>query len=250
MIAIKNKLTIQKMQAAGFELSQVFEMIPSLLHEEMTTLELNNVLESELRKRNLVSQTKGYKSYKHATCISVNEEVVHGVPGSRVIRNGDLIKVDICVALKGYCADMARCFFVGKDIDSDLRKFVDVAKKSLDLGIQAAIPGNRLTDISFAIQQEVEKHGFGVVRDFAGHGIGKRMHEEPQILNYGNPGEGPVLREGMTFAIEPMITQGDYRVVVKSDGWTAVTKDSSFAAHVEDTIAITSSGPKILTRLG
>lgn len=247
MITIKNKLALQKMQNAGHLLSEVFEIIPSLLKVGISTLTLDSLIESELRKRGLVSQAKGYRGYKHATCISVNDEVVHGVPGQRILQEGDLVKVDICAASKDYCADMARCFFIG-NVSEEAKKLVAVAQQALDEGIKAAVPGNRLSDISFAIQQVVEKHGFGVVRDFAGHGIGKNMHEEPEILNYGNPGQGPLLRAGMTLALEPMITMGDYKVFVAKDGWTAKTKDGSFAAHVEDTIAITESGPKILTR--
>jgi methionyl aminopeptidase len=163
------------------------------------------------------------------------------------LKDGDLVTVDICASFDGYCADMARNFLVGET--SDLaKKMVDVAHRALEKGIKKACVGNRLSDISAAIQQEVEKHGFAVVRDFAGHGIGKQMHEDPEILNYGAPGKGPVLYEGMTFAIEPMITAGKYDVYIESDGWTVRTVDGSLAAHVEDTIAITSKGPIILTR--
>ena len=161
---------------------------------------------------------------------------------------GDLVKVDVCASWNGYCADMARSFFVGEPLTEEAKKLVEVARQALDKGIEKACVGNRLSDISSAIQHEVEKYGFGVVRDFAGHGIGKKMHEEPEVLNYGRPGCGPILKEGMTLAIEPMITAGKYAVYVAPDGWTVKTVDGSLAAHVEDTIAITNTGPIILTR--
>jgi methionyl aminopeptidase len=157
------------------------------------------------------------------------------------------VKIDICASYKGYCADMARSFFVG-DVSDSLKKLVSVAQQALDKGISKARAGNRLSDISAAIQQEVESNGFAVVRDFAGHGIGKEMHEEPEVLNYGKPGKGPLLQPGMAFAIEPMVTAGHYDVCILSDGWTVETTDKSWAAHVEDTIVITDGEPKIITR--
>ncbi|MGE0206594.1 MAG: type I methionyl aminopeptidase [Candidatus Babeliales bacterium] len=247
MIIIKNKLSIQKMHQAGQKLADLFDAIGKHIVPGTTTLQLDSWIEAELKKQGLVSQSKGYKGYRHASCISVNDEVVHGVPGNTTIKQGDLVKVDICASWKGYCADAARCYVVG-DVSGDIKKLIEAAQKALDKGIEKAVPGNRLSDISASIQQEVEKHGFGVVRDFAGHGIGKVMHEEPEILNYGQPGKGPVLRAGMTLAIEPMITMGHYAVYVTQDGWTVKTKDKSLAAHVEDTIVITEKGPQVLTR--
>lgn len=249
MITIKNKQAIQKMEEAGTMLSAFFLEIPSLLRVGMTTLELDSTMESILKSRGLISQAKGYGGYKYATCIAVNDEVVHGVPSARKLAEGDLVKVDICVSYKGYCADMARCFFVGGvAAHSKAQDLVHVAQLALDEGIKYAVAGNRLSDISHAVQTVVEKHGYGVVRDFAGHGIGKKMHEEPEVPNFGKPGEGPLLRVGMALAIEPMITLGDYRVFIEKDGWTVRTKDGSLAAHVEDTVVITQDGPKILTR--
>jgi len=197
----------------------------------------------------MVSQSKGYMGYKHASCISLNDEVVHGVPSSkRLLKDGDLVKVDVCASLDGYCADMARMFVVGKP-SQQVSHFINVARQALDKGIAQAKAGNRLSDISAAIQAEVEKHGFSVVRDFAGHGIGKTMHEDPEVLNFGKPGKGPLLRPGMTLAIEPMITMGTYDVYVTDDGWTVKTMDKSLAAHVEDTVAITQNEPLVLTRI-
>lgn len=248
MIIIKNKDTIRKMEETGQLLLQLFEIIDQQLVAGVNTLEIDTWIGKELQKRKLVSQAKGYKGYKHFSCISVNNVVVHGVPDAKtVLKSGDLVKVDICAAFNGYCADMARSFFVGTALPQ-AHKLVTVAQQSLDKGIEQARAGNRLSDISAAIQAEVERHGFGVVRDFAGHGIGKKMHEEPEILNYGKAGTGPILRVGMTFAIEPMITMGNYEVFVEDDGWTVKTADKSLAAHVEDTIVITENEPKILTR--
>lgn len=249
MIYIKNKLSIQKMTQAGQLLSQVFCSLPSIVCSGISTAEIDAWIENQLKIRKLVSRTKGYCGYKHASCISINDEVVHGVPSSnRIVKDGDLVTIDICASLNDYCADMARNFFVGES-SCEAKKLVDVANSALKKGIEKACVGNRLSDISAAIQQEVESYGFGVVRDFAGHGIGKRMHEDPEILNYGVAGKGPVLYEGMTFAIEPMITAGNYDVYVdEHDNWTVRTTDGSLAAHVEDTIAITSQGPIVLTR--
>lgn len=249
MIHIKNKISIQTMAKAGQLLSEVMNSVQSLLVPGTSTADIDAWIEKQLEKKQMVSSTKGYMGYKHASCIAVNDEVVHGVPSSKcILKDGDLVKIDICASWNGYCADMARSFFVGKPAVDVAQKLVDVATQALNKGIAQARIGNRLSDISAAIQEEVERHGFGVVRDFAGHGIGRQMHEDPEIVNYGKPGCGPVLKEGMTFAIEPMITLGRYDTYIAKDGWTVKTVDGSLAAHVEDTIAITSDGPLILTR--
>lgn len=251
MIAIKNEQAIALMTEAGALLAGVFADLAGVIRPGMSTLELDAWIAQALQKRSLVSQSLGYHGYKHVSCISINDVVVHGVPHDRVVLcEGDLVKVDVCAAYKGYCADMARCFFVGQMVpSSDARALVEVAQRSLDAGIAKARVGGRLTDISAAIQEEVERHGYGVVRIFAGHGIGRRMHEDPELLNYGKPGKGPVLRHGMALAIEPMITLGHYDVVIDSDKWTARTADGKLAAHVEDTVIITHDGPRITTRL-
>ncbi len=237
------------MEKAGSLLALILNRVNEIIKPGISTLEIDSWIENELKKNNLISKAKGYKGYKFATCISVNEEVVHGIPNrEKILAEGDLVKIDVCASWKGYCADMARCYFVGEG-SLQAKKLVEVTQKALDKGISKAQVGNRLSDISAAIQQEIESHGYGVVRDFAGHGIGKNMHEEPEILNYGKPGKGPILISGMTFAIEPMVTLGHYNVFIDRDGWTVKTKDKSLAAHVEDTIAITENGPKILTRL-
>ena len=250
MITVKNKAAIGKMTTAGALLSEVLAELKSVVAVGMTSAELNDFIELELKRRNLLSKTKGYMGYRHASCISVNDEVVHGVPSARrVFQNGDLVKVDVCASWSGNCADMARCFIIGQtDRTLQLQKMSLVAEQALFAGAKHAKAGGRLSDISAAIQAVVEAAGYGVVRDFAGHGIGKAMHEEPEVLNYGKPGQGPYLQAGMTLAIEPMITEGDYRVYVDKDGWTVKTVDQSWAAHVEDTILITNDGPVFLTR--
>jgi len=235
------------MAHAGSLLSDILVSVEHLIKPGVSTAEIDAWIESQLQAKGLVSRVKGYMGYRHVSCISVNDVVVHGVPRADcILQLGDLVKIDVCASWDGYCADMARSFFVGQPSEQ-AQKLVDVAHRALKKGIEQARVGNRLSDISSAIQQEVEKHGFSVVRDFAGHGIGKNMHEAPEIVNYGKPGKGPVLREGMTFAIEPMVTAGKYQVYVANDGWTVKTVDNSLAAHVEDTIAITSDGPIILT---
>ncbi len=247
MIHIKDKFSIQKMAKAGFLLSDILVSVEQLIKPGISTAEIDAWIESQIKAKGLVSKVKGYMGYRHVSCISVNDVVVHGVPRADCfLKSGDLVKIDVCASWEGYCADMARSFFVDQASEAD-QKLVDVARIALQKGIEQARVGNRLSDISAAIQQEVEKHGFGVVRDFAGHGIGKDMHEAPEIVNYGKPGKGPILREGMTFAIEPMITAGKYDVYVANDGWTVKTVDRSLAAHVEDTIVITSTGPVVLT---
>ncbi len=236
------------MAHAGELLAGILDDIQEQIVPGKATADLDAWIGDQLQQKGLISCTKGYMGYRHVSCIAINDEVVHGVPRSTaILKTGDLVKIDVCASWNGYCADMARSFFVGEPSD-DAKKLVRVAQCALDKGIEKALVGNRLSDISAAIQEEVEKYGFGVVRDFAGHGIGKKMHEEPEVLNYGKPGCGPVLKEGMTFAIEPMITFGKYDVYVAHDGWTVKTVDGSLAAHIEDTIAITNDGPIILTR--
>lgn len=252
MIKIKDKQSIEKMRIAGQAMAKILSSVSERLVPGVTTLEIDTYIEQEMRAAELTPMCIGYPGrtiYRHATCISLNDVVVHGVPSEKIVlKNGDLVKIDVVGAYKGYCADMARCYFVG-EAPALAKRLVDVAQRALDRAIQLACPGNRLSDISAAIQQEVEKEGFGVVRDFVGHGIGKQMHEDPQIPNFGVPGKGPILQAGMVFAIEPMITAGNYAIRIAQDGWTAHTRDGSLAGHVEDTVAITEVGPDILTRL-
>lgn len=250
MITIKNKPSMHKIEVAGRLLSEMYLQMADVIKPGLNAHELDAWIAQELKKRNLVSRTKGYHGYRHVSCISINDEVVHGVPTAhKLFHEGDLVKVDVCASWQGYCADMARSFFVGGIANKQTQELVIVAQRALDKGIEQARPGKHLGDISAAIQQEVERHGFGVVRDFAGHGIGKQMHEDPEILNYGQSGKGPIMRAGMVFAIEPMITMGHYDVYITDDGWTVKTTDRSLAAHVEDTVIITEQGPKVVTRI-
>lgn len=248
---IKSKDAIVKMKTAGKLLAGIFEIVHEIIKPGVTTLMIDQWIAAQLKKNNLVSQSKGYMGYQHVSCISVNQVVVHGVPSSQVIlQKGDLVKVDVCAAWKGYCADMARAYLVEvTEPTAEMKRFVDTAKQALQAGIDQAVEGNRLFDISYAVQQVTEQQGYGVVRDFAGHGIGKNMHEEPDVPNFGKKGTGMILRAGMTFAVEPMITMGHYDVFVMKDGWTVQTTDQSLAMHVEDTILITQNGPEVLTRL-
>ncbi len=250
VIPILNDASLLKMKIAGELLAEVFVVIAPHVVAGVSTLELDSLIERELDIRKLVPGCKGYMGYKHVSCISLNDEVVHGIPSStRYVCAGDVVKIDFSAAYQGFFADMARTFLVPPVVDK-VQQFVHVAYMALDKGIDKAKAGNRLSDISCAIQKEVESHGYGVVRDFAGHGIGNAMHEDPEILNYGVPGKGPVLKKGMGLALEPMITMKSYRVFVAHDGWTVKTVDGSLAAHVEDTVIITENGPMIITRPG
>lgn len=249
MIPIKDQAAIALMREGGQLLAQVVEGVCSQVVAGMDTLALDHAIDQQLVARGLIPTTKGYKGYRHASCISVNDEVVHGIPTTKkVLKKGDLVKIDVCASYKGYCVDMTRMVFVGEVADS-VKKIAAVAQSALDKGIAAARPGGYVSDISAAIQREVELHGFSVVRVFAGHGIGKKMHEEPEILNYGKPGRGEQLKPGMALALEPMITAGSHEVYVAHDGWTARTIDHSLAAHVEDTVVVTESDALIVTRL-
>lgn len=249
MIIIKNKIAIEKMKKAGRLLNQVFQQVSPFIQEGLTTLQIDKFIEDKLHERGLKSECKGYAGYKHSTCISLNDVIVHGVPSNKIVlKSGDFVKIDVVASHEGYCADMTRYFFIG-EVDPIVKKLAKTAQASLDMAIKLAVPGNKLSDISSSIQKEVEKEGFNVVRCFAGHGIGRSMHEDPEIPNFGEPGQGPVLRSGMTLAIEPMITQGSFEVKIMKDGWTAKTADGGYAAHVEDTVLITDDGPQILTRL-
>lgn len=211
-----------------------------------TTYELDQIAESWVKKYNCIPAFKGYRNYPATLCISINEEIVHGIPGEKKLKEGDIVSLDLGVKLDGFYGDAAITVPVG-EIDAESQKLLQVTEEALYKGIEKAYVGNRLSDISHAIQTWVEKHGFSVVRDFVGHGIGKELHEEPQVPNFGKPGFGPRLKEGMVLALEPMVNMGTHEVKILSDGWTAVTADGSRSAHFEHSIAITSNGPIILS---
>jgi methionyl aminopeptidase len=248
MIIIKSEYEIAIMREANRILAQLFEHIEPLIGPGITTMELDREAELFIRSHGAAPGFKGYRGYPATLCTSVNEEVVHGIPGPRILHSGDIVSIDVGALLDGFYSDAARTFPVGT-ISPQAHKLVEVTRNSLEAGIAQAVPGNHLSDISAAVQKVAEAGGFNVVRDFVGHGIGRSMHEAPQIPNFGKRGKGPVLQEGMTLAIEPMVNMGTYKVLVKSDGWTAVTEDSSLSAHFENSIAITKDGPVILSAL-
>lgn len=248
-IILKDKRAIDRMRTAGQLLASIFQEIPSLLVVGMTTADLDALVEARMRKLDLEPSCIGYGSYRHATCISVNDGVIHGVPSDRVVlKDGDCVKLDVVGAYRGYCADMARTYSLGAG-PQEVCSMMEVAQQALDAGIAQVRPGGRVGDISACIQRVVESAGYGVVKAYAGHGIGRHFHEEPEVPNYGKAGTGPTLVPGMALAIEPMITQFKADVFVDADGWTVRTVDRGLAVHVEDTIVVSESGVEVLTRL-
>lgn len=248
MISIKSPRELELMRAAGKIVAETHEKLKEVIKPGITTLELDRIAEGYIRKSGGIPAFKGYNGFPASICSSINEQVVHGIPGPIELKEGDIIGIDIGAIYSGYYGDAARTYGVG-EIGDELKKLITITEESFFKGIEQAIPGNRLSDISHAIQKHVEAHGFSVVREFVGHGIGKNMHEEPQIPNYGPPRKGPRLIPGMTLAIEPMINLGRYAVKVRSDGWTVVTLDGKPSAHYENTIAVTDGTPEILTLL-
>ncbi|NPV44229.1 MAG: type I methionyl aminopeptidase [Firmicutes bacterium] len=248
MIVLKSRRELAFMREAGRIVAETFEVLKKSVKPGITTKELDIIAEEYINSRGARAAFKGYRGFPASICTSVNEEVVHGIPGSRVLEDGDIISIDVGVVFNGYCGDAAATFPVG-DITEEALKLIQVTEGCFYRGLEYAKPGYRLTDISHAIQEYVESNGFSVVRDYVGHGIGQKMHEDPQIPNFGPPGKGPRLTAGMTLAIEPMVNIGEYHVMTKEDNWTVVTKDGSLSAHYEHTIAITDNEPEILTLL-
>lgn len=248
MINIKSKREIELMRSAGSIVAEVHEKLKEVIKPGITTIELDRIAEEYIRKCGAIPAFKGYNGFPASICTSINEQVVHGIPGSITLNDGDIVGVDIGSIYKEYYGDAARTYKIGK-VSDIAEKLIKVTEQSFFKGLEFAYEGNRLSDISNAIQRHVESNGFSVVRDFVGHGIGKNMHEEPQIQNYGPPNKGPRLVAGMTLAIEPMVNQGRFTVKVLSDGWTVITADKKLSAHYENTIAITKGSPEILTML-
>jgi len=246
-IRIKNANEVDILRKAGKILSSIVVQLQGSLTSGMSTKDIDLKAEELIRQNKVISAFKGYRGFPGVSCISVNEGVVHGIPGPRVVKDGDIVSLDIGIIYEGYYSDTAVTVPIG-NISPKTRHLLEVTQASLLLGIEQARVGNRLSDISFAVQSFVEMHGFSVVRDFVGHGIGRALHEEPEIPNYGRPGEGPELKEGMVFAIEPMVNIGTHRTRILGDGWTVVTEDGKPSAHFEHTIVITSKGPEILTQ--
>jgi methionyl aminopeptidase len=248
MISIKSTREIELMRIAGRIVAETLELLREAAKPGITTLELDTIAEAYIRKSGGIPAFKGYNGFPASICSSINEQVVHGIPGSTALKDGDIIGIDIGAVYGGYYGDAARSYGIGT-IDDERIKLLRVTEESFFKGIEYAHPGNRLSDISHAIQKHVEMNGFSVVRDFVGHGIGSSMHEEPQIPNYGPPNKGPRLVAGMALAIEPMVNQGKYAVKVLKDDWTVVTVDGLPSAHYENTIVITNGEPEILTLL-
>ena len=249
MIELKSPAQIAHMREAGRILADAFRMCRDLVKPGVSTLEIDREVENLIRERKAKPAFKGYRGFPATICASINEEVVHGIPAARRrLREGDIIGLDLGAIVEGYYADAAVTLPVG-EITDEVRRLLDVSRESLDLGIAECRPGRRVGDVSVAVQRHVEGAGFGVVRAFVGHGIGRALHEDPQVPNFGEAGRGPALKPGMVLAIEPMITMGSWEVRILDDRWTAVTEDGSLAAHFEDTIAITEEGPEVLTRI-
>jgi methionyl aminopeptidase len=246
MIIRKSAREIEKIAAAGALVAETIARVGSLIVPGVTTGELDDAAGAFIREHEGLPTSQGYRGYPAAICISPNDVVVHGIPGGYEIAEGDLVTIDVGATLDGYIADSAYTFGVG-EIEDEAQRLLDVAQEALEAGIAQARVGNHVEDISHAVQTVVEEAGFSVVRSLVGHGVGRHYHEDPHIPNFGEPGRGPRLSEGMTIAIEPMITAGGADVIVAEDGWTISTADGSLSAHFEHTVAITADGPRILT---
>ncbi|MFN7684959.1 MAG: type I methionyl aminopeptidase [Oligoflexia bacterium] len=249
MITLKSPQEIERMRKSGAIVAQILHEMAELVVPGVTTYDIDRLAESRCKELGAVPAFKGYHGFPACVCVSINDEVVHGIPSKkRVLKEGDIIGIDFGVHVDGWFGDSARTVPVGK-ISPEARRLMDATQKSLELGIAQAREGNRIFDIGHAIQNYVEGFGYGVVREFVGHGIGRALHEEPQVPNYGPRGKGLALKAGMVLAIEPMINAGSPEVKVLADGWTAVTRDRSLSAHFEHTVAILPEGPTILTAL-
>jgi len=243
---IKSDTELEYMRSAGKVVADTLAMIQEVIKPGITTAEIDKLAEEFILAQGAIPSFKGYGGFPGSICASVNDVVIHGIPNDTVLVEGDIISVDCGAILNGYHGDAARTFPVGS-ISKEAQHLIDVTKESFFKGIEKAVVGNRLTDISAAIQKHAESFGYSVVRDFVGHGIGTDMHEDPQVPNYGTAGKGPKLVHGVVLAIEPMINMGNYKVKIKPDGWTVVTSDGKLSAHYENTIAITNDGVEILT---
>ncbi len=245
-IHIKSADEISLMREAAEILIEAHDLVAAHIKEGITTKELDTIAEKFIRSKDAYPSFLNYHGYPGSACISINDEVVHGIPGERKLQEGDIVSVDLGVYYKGYHSDAARTYPVGT-VDAAKLNLIKVTEECFFEGLKYAKPGNHLSDISLAIQRHAEAHGYGVVRDLVGHGIGKQLHEEPQVPNYKTPGRGPKLQKGMVLAIEPMINMGTWQVRVLEDDWTFVTRDGSVSAHYENTVVITDDIPEILT---
>ena len=247
MIVCRSAAELEQMREAGRLVGEVLTELAAAVAPGVSTADLDELAEKRIRQAGATPAFKGYHGYPATICASINDEVIHGIPsGRRVLNEGDIISIDVGASLDGYFGDSAVTLPVGQ-ISEDAAALLRVTEESLYKAIEAAKAGKRVSDIGHAVQKHVEAYGFSVVREFVGHGIGQRMHEEPQVPNYGEPGHGPRLAEGMVLAIEPMVNAGSAAVKVLADGWTAVTRDGGLSAHFEHTVAVTADGPWILT---
>ncbi|MEI8182277.1 MAG: type I methionyl aminopeptidase [Desulfomonile sp.] len=253
MIILKTRREIETMRAANQIVAEILEYLGQVIQPGITTGELDKIAEKMILRAGAKAAFKGYRMrnqrpYPAAICSSVNEEIVHGIPGLRILKEGDIVGVDVGVVYKGFVGDSARTYPVGK-VSEQASRLLQVTRESLYRGIERAVSGKRLQDISAAVQGHVEGHGFSVVRDFVGHGVGRKMHEPPQIPNYTGVGWNPRLEVGMTLALEPMVNEGTWQIKLLDDEWTAVTADHKLSAHFEHSLAITDNGPLILSEL-
>lgn len=246
MIELKSEHEINLIRAAGRIVRFVLQKLGEIIKPGICTIELDRIAEEIIKSKGAISAFKGYRGFPGHICTSINEEVIHGIPGQKALNLGDIISIDVGVKFQGFFADSAMTFKVD-NVSERARHLIDITRQSLYIGIDKALPGNRVSDISCAIQTFVEANGYSVVRAFVGHGIGKKMHEEPAVPNFGRPNTGPRLRPGMVIAIEPMVNEGNFEVEVLADNWTAVTKDRLLSAHFEHTVCVTEKGPEILT---
>jgi methionyl aminopeptidase len=248
MIIGKSKRELEKMRAAGQLAGLVLQELRNLVAVGMTTLEIDRAAEKMITDAGALPTFKGYHGFPYSICASVNEQVVHGFPSAYKLKNGDIFSIDCGATLEGFVGDTATTVPVGT-VNEETLQLVRITEECLELAIQQCRPGKHLGDIGAAVQQHAEGNGYSVVRDYVGHGIGRRMHEDPQIPNYGKPGQGPKIKAGYVFAVEPMINLGTHHTKVLADGWTVVTLDGKPSVHVEHTIAITEEGPEVLTRV-
>ncbi|HTL71444.1 MAG TPA: type I methionyl aminopeptidase [Candidatus Eisenbacteria bacterium] len=245
-ILLKSKAELEIMRRAGRVVAGLLKLMEREAKAGVSTKRLDEIAEAYIRSQGTEPAFKGYYGYPACICASVNEEVVHGIPGSRVLKDGDIIGVDVGVKLEGFYSDAARTFAIGA-VDERSRRLIEVTREAMQRGIQKAVRGNRLSDISWAVQSYAEQQGFSVVRQFVGHGIGRSLHEEPQVPNYGKPGQGPELVIGMALAIEPMLNAGTHEVEILKDGWTVVTRDRKRSGHFEQTVFVGETEPEIVT---
>jgi methionyl aminopeptidase len=251
MIILKSPDEVAKMRVAGGIVAETIDTVLAAVGPGVSTADLDAVAEAFIRERKATPSFKGYRGFPASICASLNEEVVHGIPSpKRILKEGDVLSLDFGAIWDGYHADSAITVFVAEPRSAEAEKLVRVTEEALEAGISQILPGGRLSDISHAVQQVVEGAGFAVVREYVGHGVGRSLHEDPQIPNYGLPGRGPELRPGLVVAVEPMVTMGDWKTQVLADDWTVVTADGSLAAHFEHTIVVTENGREVLTAGG